>query len=707
LTPAVLTAVADLVEIAGKLPASRVAIAGGDRPDDLRLVEAARDHGIIDRILLIGRERGIRRAVAEVGIQIPAEDILPSDDDDSIATRTVQLVQAGDIDIVLKGNISTPTINRHMLALANRPTVSLASLFDAAPIADGRPMLLTDAGVTTVCNFGRLVGMIQNAVEVARIVMGIPRPRVAVLSANEKQVASLPSTWLGAALSRRQWPDAFVYGPLSFDLATDLKSVQIKGIPDLPAAKEVAGRADIIVCPGIDAANILYKSIAAMAKYGEASIAGITLGFPVPYVILSRSDTLSTRLDSIALCSVYAQRCLADKHIPGGSPAGESSTAGPIKKKDRKRVLVVNPRSTSLKLALFEGETCVAETEHPCRIPLETKPGEAPDTLRTLTNSVLEILGQWGGKVEAIAARGGFLPQPTEKLSSGTYTVAQLKGGKVHIAQDILAGVRDHPPRNHASNWAIPLAAELAAQLHVPAYTVDPVVVDEFSPQAEISGYAGITRRSLAHSLSVRAAGRRAADTIGLSLDQINLVVAHLGSGITVAALCQGKIVDNNIALLGGGPFTPQCTGQLPVGALIDLCYSNHFTKKLLIQELTKQGGLRSYLDEDDMRVIEQRIEAGDEAARSVVTAMVYQIAKEIGAMFVAAGSDVEAIVLTGGLVRSKMFRSELRQQIGRLAPILSFEGSLEMEALAAGVMEVLSGRVEARQYRLPEELRE
>ena len=347
--------------------------------------------------------------------------------------------------------------------------------------------------------------------------MGIPRPRVAVLSANEKQVASLPSTWLGAALSRRKWPDAFVYGPLSFDLATDLKSVQIKGIPDLPAAKEVAGRADIIVCPGIDAANILYKSIAAMAKYGEASIAGITIGFPVPYAILSRSDTLSTRLDSIALCSIYAQRCLADKQSPGGPPVGKSSTtqtvtaksstADSVKKKDRKRVLVVNPGSTSLKLALFEGETCVAETEHPCRIPIETKPGEAPDTLRTLTNSILEILGQWGGKVEAIAARGGFLPQPTEKLSSGTYTVARLKGGKVHIAQDILAGVRDHPPRNHASNWAIPLAAELAAQLHVPAYTVDPVVVDEFSPQAEISGYAGITRRSLAHALSVRAAG--------------------------------------------------------------------------------------------------------------------------------------------------------------------------------------------------------
>ncbi len=532
------------------------------------------------------------------------------------------------------------------------------------------------------------------------MVMRIPRPRVAILSANEKQVASLPSTWLGAAITERPWPDASVYGPLSFDLATDLKSVRIKGIPELPVVKEVAGRADIVVCPNIDAANILYKSIAAMVKYGDASIAGITVGFPVPYAILSRSDTLSTRLESIALCSVYAQRCLAARQ------SRQSIAVESVKKRDRKRVLVINPGSTSLKLALFADEECLAETESPCDIPLQAKPGQTADTLRTLTDVILETLQQWGGKVEAIAARGGYLPQPPDKLSSGTYAVAELKSGKIHIEQDILAGVCDHPSRNHSSNWGIPLAAELAGELKVPAFTVDPAVVNEFCPEVEISGYSGITRRSLAHVLSVRAAGHRAAETIGLPLDQINLVVVHLGSGITVAALRRGKMVDNNIALLGGGPFTPQRSGQLPVGELIELCYSGRFTKEELLEELTKRGGLRSYLDEDDMKLLERRIKNGDEPALSIVTAMVYQIAKEIGAMFVAAGSDVEAIVLTGGLARSRMILSALRQQVGRLAPVLSFEGSLEMEALAAGTLKVLYGRIEARKYRLPEEFK-
>jgi butyrate kinase len=360
-----------------------------------------------------------------------------------------------------------------------------------------------------------------------------------------------------------------------------------------------------------------------------------------------------------------------------------------------------------MKLALFEGGECRADLEHPCEIPVERRPGEEPATLSKLTDSISRKLEEWGGKVDAIAARGGYLPRPRNKLTGGTYNVAQLKSGRIHIEEDILAGVRDHAPRNHASNWAIPLAAELAGKLEVPAYTIDPVVVDEFSPEAEFSGYAGITRRSLAHVLSVRAAGRRAAEVIGLPLDQVKLVVVHMGGGITVAALCEGKMVDNNIALLGGGPFTPRRTGQLPLGELIELCYSGAFTKDELIRELTERGGMRSYLEEDDLRVVEQRIDNGDELSRAVVSAMVYQIAKEIGSMFVAAGSDVEAIVLTGGLARSKMIRSSLHQRVGRLAPILSFEGSLEMEALAAGALVVLCGRSEAMTYKLPEELRE
>jgi butyrate kinase len=240
----------------------------------------------------------------------------------------------------------------------------------------------------------------------------------------------------------------------------------------------------------------------------------------------------------------------------------------------------------------------------------------------------------------------------------------------------------------------------LAQKLGVPALVVDPVVVDEFSPEAEVSGYEPVVRRSTAHALSIRAAARKTAQDVARPLEDINLVVAHLGGGITVAAVRGGKIVDNNIALLGGGPFTPQRAGDLPLGELIDLCYSGRFTRDELIAELTKKGGLQSYLGTHRMEEIEQRIAAGDKHAELVVKAMVYQIAKEIGKAFVAAGCDVEAIVMTGGLTQSKWVRDGLRRRVIRLAPVIVYAGSLEMAALAAGAVDMLSGRHMPAQYK-------
>ena len=674
----VLEKVADLVEIAGRMRPSTVVVAGGDRVEDLRLVESARDHGIIDRIVLVGHAARIAQAVEEVGISLGADDIIPAENDEAAAAATAELIKGGGIDIALKGNISTPVINRHMLPLAVRETVGLASIFDAAPIAEGRPMVLTDAGVTTVCSFGRMIDLVRNGVDVAQRVMGIARPRVAILSANEKPIPSLPSTWIGAELSRLHWPDAVVYGPLSFDLATDPRSVATKGLPKGAGADEVAGRADVLVCPGIDAANILYKAITAMIKYGEASLAGITVGFKVPYIILSRADALDTRLQSIALCSIYAQH----------GPQGESARTTPPPHTKTCRVLVINPGSTSMKIALFEEEHCLHEEEFPCDLAVFGGEAKRRAQAAQLAQQVRERFAAWGAPpLNAIAARGGFLPRPPGKLAGGVYA----------IEAPLVDAVLGHPEKDHASNYGIPVAAALAQELGVPAYTVDPVVVDEFAPEAEISGYAGIARRSTAHALSVRAAARRAAQAIRLPLEDINVVVAHLGGGITVAAVRGGKIVDNNIALLGGGPFTPQRAGQLPTEALIDLCYSGRFSRDALMQELTKRGGLRSYLGEDRMEIIEERIEHGDEEARQVIDAMIYQIAKEIGAMVVAAAGGIAAIVLTGGLVRSRRIRKELRRRVGHLAPVLVYEESLEMGALNAGAIAVAAGREEPR----------
>ncbi len=690
--------VVDLVEIAGGLTASTVVVAGGHRIEDLRLVESARDHGIVDRIILVGSREKITKSIAEVGIEIDPNDIVPADNDDAIARKTVELIKAGGVDIVLKGAISTPIINRHMMPLACRSTVSLATVFDAASIGNGRPMIMTDAGVTTVCNFGRMQDLVRNAVDVAHTVLGLDRPRVAILSANEKQIASLPSTWMGLELARRSWPDAVVCGPLSFDLATDPESVSVKGLPDLPNALEVAGRADVLVCPGIDTANTLYKTISAMNKYGEASLASITVGFPVPYIILSRSDSLETRLVSIALCAVYVQRNM--KKRPLQQP--ETPTA---KVPETYRVLAVNPGSTSLKIALYENDRCIQQDEISWEIAMTCSPAEREGHIELVTQLILGVLGQWGGgRVDAIASRGGFLPRPDGKLSGGIYLVAQKRAGKIVVDEGMVTAVRDRPERRHPANYGAPIAAELALKLDAQAVMVDPVMVDEFTPEAEISGYKPIVRRNTSHALSVRAAARRAAKEIDRPLEDMNLVVAHLGGGITVAAVCGGKIVDSNISLLGGGPFTPQRAGELPVGELIDLCYSGTFTREELIDELTVHGGLRSYLGTDSMEQIEQRIAGGDKQALLVADAMAYQISKEVGKAFVAAGCDVEAIVLTGGLTRSKWIRDGVKRRIIRLAPVHVYEGSLEMAALAEGAIDVLSGRLQPLLYKASEE---
>ncbi|HMK59849.1 MAG TPA: butyrate kinase [Dissulfurispiraceae bacterium] len=690
--------VVDLVEVAGGLASSTVVVVGGHRIEDLRLVESARDHGIVDRIILVGVQARIAKSIDEIGINIDENDIVPADNDNEIAARTVDLIKAGGVDIVIKGAISTPIINRAMLPLACRPTVSLTTLFDAVSIGNGRPMIMTDAGVTTVCNFGRMRDLVRNAVDVAQVVMGIEKPRVAILSANEKQIPSLPSTWIGLELAKRKWDDAIVCGPLSFDLATDPASVSVKGLPDLPNASEVAGQADILVCPGIDTANTLYKTISAMNKFGEASLASITLGFPVPYIILSRSDGLETRIASIALSAVYAQRNIIRK-------ACKTKEAPKHAAVETYRVLTVNPGSTSLKVALYENEHCLQQEEISWEIAMTCTEAERDSHIELVTQMILGMLQRWGyDRLDAIASRGGFLPRPSGKLSGGIYSVAEKSAGKVIIHDDIVAAVRDRPERKHPANYGAPIAAALAMKLNAPAVLVDPVVVDEFSPEAEISGYKSIIRRNTSHALSIKAAARRASADIGRPLEDMNLVAAHLGGGITVAALRKGKIVDSNISLLGGGPFTPQRAGELPIGELIDLCYSGHFTCDELIDELTSRGGLRSYLGTDRMEHIEELIGKGDKQAALVVEAMTYQIAKEIGKAFVAAGCDVEAIVLTGGLTRSKIIKDGIRRRIIRLAPVMIYEGSLEMAALADGAADILSGRKQPILYKAPED---
>jgi len=683
--------VSDLLEVAGSMTPKNVVIPGGHREDDLRLLESARDHGIIGNCLLIGHADRIRAATHKVGIDVPDAHIFGTSTDQETAAKTVELVRKGRADIIIKGDISTPTLSRAILKLRVRNTMGQVTMFDAAPLAGGRPMFLTDPGVTTECTYGRLIDLIESAADVARVVTGIAKPRVALLSANEKVIPSLRSSVVAAALAERKWNDMYVCGPLSFDLATDMESVSCKGMPASRHARQVAGRADVLVCPGIDTANAVYKTIMAMANYGDASMAGITTGVQVPYGILSRSDPIETKLDSIALCCVYAER------------TGHGETAAATKRKAAKpqKILTINPGSTSTKVAVFENDSCLYEQE--LSYASKLLPGS---DLQAEVDERVEQVDAFLRKhkvrgLTAVVGRGGFLKRPRGKLKGGTYLVADVKKREARVQEDIVRGVTEFSEMDHASNLGIPMAAAYAQQLTLPAYAVDPVVVDEFCPEAEFSGYAGIKRKSTAHALSIKAAVHQFAEENRRDPGAVNVVVGHLGGGITIAAIREGRMIDNTIALLGEGPFTPQRTGALPLKELIDLCYDSGLSKAELITELTKRGGLVSYLGDDRLEKIGELASSGDKKAAGVIEAMAYQVAKDIGAMAVAVGQKVEAVVLTGGMVRSSLLLRGIRGRIASLGPVVVYRESLEMVAMARGACRVLSGREKPLQYNL------
>ncbi len=313
--PADSVSIASLQAIASGLPPKTVVIAGGDRKEDLSVAQGLQALPFVKRCLLVGNGTAIRETASRMGVAVADADIVATASPEETAQRTVDLVEQGVAEIILKGNISTPILNRAMLKIRARDTMSLVTLFESPCLGGNRPMLLTDAGVTTVCDAGRMKGLIQNAAEVARLVLEIPRPRIALLSANEKVIKSLPSTQMAADLSREPWENMVVHGPLSLDLAIDPESVRIKGLAksDDPALREVAGQADVLVCPGLDSANILYKAIMSLTLCGAASMAGITVGLRVPYIILSRADNEATKRDSVALCCIYAERTTPSK----------------------------------------------------------------------------------------------------------------------------------------------------------------------------------------------------------------------------------------------------------------------------------------------------------------------------------------------------------------------------------------------------------
>lgn len=348
---------------------------------------------------------------------------------------------------------------------------------------------------------------------------------------------------------------------------------------------------------------------------------------------------------------------------------------------NKENVLVINPGSTSTKLALFRGETCVAEENVPAPVGGAALWDQIPGRLASVNDFVNR---QGDGELDAVVGRGGLIrPVPS---------------GTILVNDAMIADARAGYQGEHPSNLGCALADAVARPRGIPAYIVDPVAVDEMSPLARYSGTPLITRQCLSHALNIHAAARKACERTGKKLAESRWVVVHLGGGFSVVPLDAGRIVDTNNAN-SEGPFAPTRAGGLPTQGLIKLCLSGEYKAADLKRITTREGGLTAYLGTDDARDVEQRIAAGDQQAGEVYKAMAYQVAKEIGAMACVLSGELDGVVLTGGLAHSDMFCGWLEARVRFLGPVFRFPGAFEMEALALGALRVLRGEEEALTY--------
>ena len=352
------------------------------------------------------------------------------------------------------------------------------------------------------------------------------------------------------------------------------------------------------------------------------------------------------------------------------------------------KILVINPGSTSTKVAYFEDEIRLWHEdifytqEQLAKFDsyLDQADLRKKDIEDLVKNHNLEF-----AKLTAIAARGG----PFKPLASGTYA----------IDEELISDIRNRKVRaDHISNVAALIAYELGKEHQLPAYFTDPVSVDEFDPVARISGFAGIERQSLLHALNIKAVARIAAADLKQSLDDLNLIVCHLGGGISICAMKQGQMVDVNNAN-EEGPFSPERAGTIPASSLAKYCFTQNKSYEEIKRMIVGKGGLAGLLGTSDLREVEAQIYAGDDRAEHVLRAMAYQIAKEIGAMSTVLLGKVDGIVMTGGVARCQLLIDWVEERTKFIAPILHYPGEREMEALAAGVRRVLTGEEEAKKY--------
>jgi butyrate kinase len=352
------------------------------------------------------------------------------------------------------------------------------------------------------------------------------------------------------------------------------------------------------------------------------------------------------------------------------------------------RILVLNPGSTSTKIGVFDNERSIFEKTLRHDIEKLNNYPSIIDQYDFRKHAILETLDEEGiniSKLNAVCGRGGLL----RPIEGGTYTVNDL------MLDDLKQGYAGQ----HASNLGGIIAFEIASGLNIPAYIVDPVVVDEMEEIAKISGVPAIERRSIFHALNQKAVARRVASDFNRKYEEMNLIVTHMGGGITVGVHKQGRVIDVNNGLHGDGPFSPERAGTVPAGDLVSMCYSGEFFREEMMKKIVGQGGLVGYLGTNDAVKVEKMVESGDKKASLIYSAMAYQIAKEIGSASAVLKGKVDAIVLTGGLAYGKGFVEDISSYIDWIADVLVFPGENELQALAEGALRVLTNEEEAKEY--------
>ncbi|MBD3332202.1 butyrate kinase [candidate division GN15 bacterium] len=351
-------------------------------------------------------------------------------------------------------------------------------------------------------------------------------------------------------------------------------------------------------------------------------------------------------------------------------------------------MLIINPGSTSTKVALFDGKKKLSEQ-------VIRHEGEK---LRKFDN----VADQFEFRMEAIDPWIDSLnlqPVDVKAVVGIGAPLRPLEGGSYAINDRMLEELQQRTWSNHASNLGAIISFYLGDRYGVPAMIVDPITTDNFTELARVSGIKEIKRKCRSHALNLKEVCRRQAARAGTTLEDVNFVAVHMGGGISVAALARGRVVDVNDGLLGMGPFSPDRCGAVPIGGLVKLCYSGKYSEKEMLDKLSKHSGLVSYLGESDLRKVEEMIDAGDERAELYFNAMAYQIAKEIGAAAVVLEGEFQSVVLTGGMANSERLVDQVARRIEFLGDIHVVPGEFEMEALAAAGYRFLTGEEDLKEY--------